>query len=470
MFKKNLLWYLFPSYLIIIALSLSLTTWHATYDFRKFYFKKVETNQETIIKLYEDEFADKISANSLQKLDNISKNIAQKASIRITIITTDGKVISDSDEAASHMENHKNRPEIIQALAGKTSNATRYSKTLKQYMLYVASPLIDKGKIVGVIRTSVPINLLQHNLNTLYQKIFAAGLITSLIAILISYIFSRKIQKPLLVLEESALKFAEGDFSSKVPIHSIKEIGGLAEAMNIMASKLKQLENIRKDFVANVSHELKTPVTSIKGFIETLQEGALENREEAEHFLDIISRHTNRLNAIIEDLLALSRLEQTTNINEQRLEKSLLYPILKSAIQVCEVGAENKSIKINLECSQYIYAWLDTLLFEQAIVNLVDNAIKYSNENKEVAIVADITEKEVIINIIDQGSGIPKEHIPRIFERFYRVDKARSRKAGGTGLGLSIVKHILNSHKGHITVESEINQGSIFTIHLPKEL
>lgn len=444
------------------------TTWNMTYAFKNFYYRRVEANQETIIKLYKDDFVNILSNKDIPKLDNLSKKIAKKASIRVTIIATDGKVLSDSEESPSLMENHKYRPEIKSAFGGKTSSSLRYSKTLKKYMLYAASPLISSGKVIGVIRTSVPITLLQQHLNILYKKIFNIGLITTLIAIFISYLFSGKIRKPLMILEESALRFAEGDFSSKVPIHSIKEIGGLAEAMNIMASKLKLLENVRKDFVANVSHELKTPVTSIKGFIETLQDGAIENQDEAKHFLNIISRHTNRLNAIIEDLLSLSRLEQNAGISDKKLEKSLLYPVLKSAIQLCEINAANKSIIINLDCQPDIYAKLDTLLFEQAIVNLIDNAIKYSNENKEISINALVAEKEILIKISDQGFGIPKEHIPRIFERFYRVDKARSRKAGGTGLGLSIVKHIINSHRGHIKVLSEINIGSTFVIYLPK--
>lgn len=469
MFKKKLLWYLFPSYLLIIGFFLLLTTCYTTYTFKDFYFKKVESNQEVLIKLYESDFINALKKKDTKKLTDLSKEIAEKASIRLTVIAPNGKVLSDSEENPALMENHANRPEVKGALAGKISNSIRYSKTVKKDMLYVALPLITSGKITGIMRTSVPLTLLQHNLNILYKKIFYGGLLTSLFAVLMSYLFSRKLRKPLLILEETALKFAEGDFSAKVPIHPIKEIGGLAEAMNLMASKLKLLENVRKDFVANVSHELKTPVTSIKGFIETLQEGAIENPEEAKHFLDIISRHTNRLNAIIEDLLSLSRLEQNTNSIDNLLEKQKLLPVLESAIQVCEVNAANKSIKINLNCTEDIYANIDSLLFEQAIVNLIDNAIKYSSENKEITITADILGKEIFINIEDQGCGIPEEHISRIFERFYRVDKARSRKAGGTGLGLAIVKHIINSHKGYVTVASKLNCGSTFTIHLPYE-
>lgn len=444
-----------------------LTTCYTTFEFKDFYFKKVESNQEIIIELYEDNFIHALKTNNRAELNNISKELAKKASLRLTVINPDGKVLSDSEENPALMENHASRPEVKKALSGNISNSIRYSKTIKKNMLYVALPIRDSDKLIGIIRTSVPLTLLQHNLNILYQKIFYGGLITSLFAVLMSYLFSRKLKRPLLLLEESAFKFAEGDFSSKVPISPIKEIGGLAAAMNVMAEKLKHLENVRKDFVSNVSHELKTPVTSIKGFIETLQDGAIENPEEARHFLDIISRHTNRLNAIIEDLLTLSRLEQSASIAENRLQELKLRPILESAIQLCEVNSASKFIKINLECDENITASIDELLFEQAIVNLVDNAIKYSLENKEITVTAASSNKEVVIKIADQGFGIPEEHICRIFERFYRVDKARSRKAGGTGLGLSIVKHIINAHNGNIAVSSEINKGSIFTISLP---
>lgn len=232
-------------------------------------------------------------------------------------------------------------------------------------------------------------------------------------------------------------------------------------------TRIRQLEKIRKDFVSNVSHELKTPITSIKGFVETLLEGAMYNHEEAKHFLEIISKHSSRLNDIIEDLLCLSRLEQDSEKNDAYFEEHEIKNILISAINVCDVNANIKKIKVDLECEDGLLAKVNPLLMEQAIVNLIDNALKYSEEKKSIKINAIRENQQIVIKIADEGYGISLEHIPRLFERFYRVDKARSRKAGGTGLGLAIVKHIIQVHKGRIEVASEISKGSIFTVYLP---
>ena len=231
-------------------------------------------------------------------------------------------------------------------------------------------------------------------------------------------------------------------------------------------TRIKRLENVRRDFVANVSHELRTPITSIKGFVETLMDGAINNAEDTERFLNIIAEQADRLDAIIEDLLSLSRLEQ--NSEEIPLSLNKLSDILTSAIKLCDYKAESKSMTINMACHNDIVAKINPLLFEQAIVNLLTNAINYSDKEKTIEISVYQTKKETVINVIDEGCGIVKEELPRIFERFYRVDKARSKKAGGTGLGLAIVKHIIQIHHGSISVNSTPSVGSTFSIHLPK--
>jgi two-component system phosphate regulon sensor histidine kinase PhoR len=232
-------------------------------------------------------------------------------------------------------------------------------------------------------------------------------------------------------------------------------------------TRLKTLENIRRDFVANVSHELKTPITSIKGFLETLKEGAIRDPETAERFLDIIIKHTDRLNWIIEDLLSLSRIERDAEKGEIPLEPGSLKEVLEAVIKECAPKAQSKNIELICDCAEDMTANINRTLLEQAIVNLVDNAVKYSDSGKTVTIESVKTPDEIAVKVVDQGCGIPKDHLNRVFERFYRVDKARSRKVGGTGLGLSIVKHIVNAHGGTVTVESSPGKGSVFSIHLP---
>jgi two-component system phosphate regulon sensor histidine kinase PhoR len=235
-------------------------------------------------------------------------------------------------------------------------------------------------------------------------------------------------------------------------------------------TQIRRLENMRRDFVANVSHELKTPLTAIKGFVETLQHGNVEKPEETERFLDIIQKHADRLNAIIEDLMMLSRIEQEDKEKPISFPESKFSDVLQAAAQICRPKAEEKKIHIDVIDVLGIVARFDPHLLEQAVVNLIDNAIKYSDSESTIQVVADHIGSEMVIRVQDQGIGIAKKHHNRLFERFYRVDKARSRNQGGTGLGLAIVKHIAQAHGGRVTVESRIGAGSTFTIHLPIDL
>lgn len=232
-------------------------------------------------------------------------------------------------------------------------------------------------------------------------------------------------------------------------------------------TKTIQLENMRREFVANVSHELKTPITSIKGFVETLIDGALGDKETASQFLEIIHRQANRLDAIVEDLLSLSRIEQEENQRTIDLQKQQLRPVLENSLESCTMKAQEKSISLHLDCEPQLMAAINQNLLEQAVTNLLVNAIKYSAEQGEVYLKAYQLADQICISVIDQGSGIAREHLPHLFERFYRSDKARSRKLGGTGLGLAIVKHIVNTHGGEVQVTSSPGQGSTFSIILP---
>lgn len=231
--------------------------------------------------------------------------------------------------------------------------------------------------------------------------------------------------------------------------------------------RIKRLERVRRDFVANVSHELKTPITSIKGFVETLQDGAKDNKEDLDRFLDIISVQADRLQAIIEDLLALSRIENEEEQGAIVLEPCKISDVIAAAITLCRGKADKKKVQINVHCLEDYELNINAPILEQAVVNLVDNAVKYSPEGAEVRVNIERMPTEIVLAVKDVGSGIPEEHLPRLFERFYRVDKARSRKLGGTGLGLAIVKHIALAHKGQVSVESEVDKGSTFKIHLP---
>ena len=244
-----------------------------------------------------------------------------------------------------------------------------------------------------------------------------------------------------------------------------KQIGALIVLNDV--TRLRKLENIRRDFVSNVSHEIKTPITAIKGFVETLRDGAVKNPEDATRFLGIIEKHVDRLAAIIEDLLNLSKIEQESEKKGISLVESRMCDILQNALQICHVAVANKRIEIDTSCADSIEASVDPTLLEQAIVNLLDNAVKYSDDGGTIRLRITREKDFIVIAVQDHGVGISRKHLPRLFERFYRVDKARSRQLGGTGLGLAIVKHIVQAHGGDITVDSTLGKGSIFSIRLP---
>ena len=232
-------------------------------------------------------------------------------------------------------------------------------------------------------------------------------------------------------------------------------------------TRLKRLESMRRDFVANVSHELKTPITSIKGFVETLLNGAMDKPEDCKRFLEIVASQSDRLNAIIDDLLSLSQLEQDAETVDIVIEESNLKPVLEMAIQACASKASEKTVRLNLNCPENVTARINPQLLEQAVINLVDNAIKYSLPSTQVSVDVSNDEEGITVAVTDEGRGIEKEHFDRLFERFYRVDRDRSREMGGTGLGLAIVKHIAQVHGGSVSVDSSVGKGSTFRIHLP---
>jgi two-component system phosphate regulon sensor histidine kinase PhoR len=232
-------------------------------------------------------------------------------------------------------------------------------------------------------------------------------------------------------------------------------------------TRLRRLEAIRRDFVANVSHELKTPVTSIQGFVEALVEGHVQDPVQSERYLSIVAKHAARLNGIIDDLLTLSRLEEAGERRALRFDVGAIKPVLEEAIHLSGVKADEKQIAIELACDDEVEARINPPLLEQAVINLIDNAIKYSPEGRRIRVETRKDQTQVSIAVTDEGCGIPPEHLTRIFERFYVVDKSRSRKLGGTGLGLAIVKHIAQAHDGRVAVASTPGKGSTFTIHLP---
>ncbi len=270
-------------------------------------------------------------------------------------------------------------------------------------------------------------------------------------------------------IEDDVVLRAARDRILRVRGTPLRETSGAGGAVVVLEdiTDIRHLENVRRDFVANVSHELKTPVASIQGFVETLLEGRAEDPADRRRFLEIVARQAGRLGAIIDDLLALSRIEESEEAADLPTEPVAVAGLLGAVAAECRPRADARSIGLEIACPAELVATVNPPLLEQALINLVDNAIKYSDPGKPVRLSAsgDADGAEFVVR--DEGAGIAAEHLPRLFERFYRVDKGRSRKLGGTGLGLAIVKHIVQAHGGTVAVESTPGVGSTFRIRLP---
>ncbi|MBU1147315.1 MAG: cell wall metabolism sensor histidine kinase WalK [Candidatus Omnitrophica bacterium] len=467
--KSRIIWRFLGAYIVLIILAVFILNFFVSAKLQDYYETKI---------------TDKLKTNSFLAADLLTgfplaseeraKDLADKLNTRVTIIDKDGRVLGDSEKNWRSMEDHSNRPEIIEAIRLGYGESTRFSDTLGFNMKYVAAPIIIDDNLFGIVRLALPLSEIQSELRVIYRVVLLGGIISILIAFVIGYFISRGITRPITQMTDIAESISRGDFSKKASVKSKNELGILARSLNKMADELqsqleslKKLNTVRTDFVANVSHELKTPLTSIKGFIETLEDGALDDKENAQKFIGIIKKHTERISSIIDDLLSLSELELGKDrLNRQSFDlKKLVDEILLGFGHA--LSAKRHSIETSYNGKDFNIT-ADREKTEEVFVNLIDNAIKYTNSNGKILVNLSENEDDFLIEIKDNGIGIPKEHLDRIFERFYRVDKARSRQLGGTGLGLAIVKHIILLNNGAIDIDSELNKGTRISFSLPK--
>ena len=404
--------------------------------------------------------------------------VARAAGGRLTVIGRDGQVVIDSEAEPAKMENHAGRAEFIEALAGRRGSSKRHSATTGVNYLYVAIPIRD-----GALRLAAPLSEIQAQVNSIRAKMLAATAVGFLPAILIAAFFARRISKKVGAIIAFAGELAKGNYRARLELENKGELGILSRQLKEAGEhlqraveqlerehiELEKLERVRKDFVINVSHELRTPLASIQGYTETLMDGALEDHANNMRFLGIIRQNAERLASLTADLLTLSRVE----MRRQELDfapyraSDLLTEVVDTVFPI----ARKKQLRLEQQFSPEIDSvYCDAEAVHQILINLLDNAMKYTPDGGAITVgTRRQGASRIEIFVKDTGVGIPAEDVPRLFERFYRVDKARSRELGGTGLGLAIVKHLVLAQGGEVRVESVLDQGSTFSFTLPAE-
>lgn len=371
--------------------------------------------------------------------NHIDKNV------RITLVANDGTVIADSQESANKLGNHLNRQEIQQAIKNGEATVTRHSDTQEKKVYYFAKQL-DNGNI---LRVSAEAKSIGKFFSDYIIYILLCIIVVIVTAVFVSMGITKSIVKPITQLGQSL------DNIDK--FKSDEELKPLVNALLQQKKKQKMLDKQKKQFTANVSHELKTPLTSIAGYAELIETG-MAKPEDIKPFAGVIRKQALRLVNLSEDIIQLSQLEESDD-EDMSFESVNLYEIAQRCVEALNINAINKCVTLNLT-GEECYIRGKAQLVEELVYNLCDNAIRYNKENGNVTVTVTPLEKGASVSVKDTGIGIPKKYQERIFERFFRVDKSRSKATGGTGLGLAIVKHITQLHDAKLEISSEEGKGT----------
>lgn len=358
-------------------------------------------------------------------------------------------------------------PKKIIEKAKKDDNLLISTIDIYKYPQYVASRPINTNTPYYVFATT-PLSAVKELMTTVSKIYLLLAAIPIVIMFFAIYAMTYRLTKPLKSMSEAAKAMAKGDFSKRIPVTSDDEIGELAVSFNMMTNSLAQLEGMRRSFVGNVSHELRTPMTTIGGFIDGILDGVIPP-ERHEYYLNIVSEEVKRLSRLVEGMLSMSKLESGQSaLNPQKFDFSQL---LCTIVVGQEQRIEQNNLQIDgLDAIKSLNITADKDLIYQAIYNLVDNAIKFTNKNGKIEFSLYEQNDNIVFTITNSGKGIPENELPLVFERFYKGDKARSDVKNSTGLGLYIVKTIVTSHNGNISVASKQDQITTFKITLPKEI
>ena len=395
---------------------------------------------------------------------------------RLLLTDAEGKVQLDSYAALLGVR--LELPQVVAALTQSTGSAYGIhpltdatgpaDEAPGNYVSVCAAPMVRGSKTIGTVVLVSSVQELMISLGGVQRQMLTAFAAVAAVAMIAALIFSRVLTGPIARLTKTIQRMGKGDLSARVQVKGSGEMRALAQAYNAMAEKLESLDQSRNQFVSNASHELKTPMTTLKIMLQSLIAQPDMPAELRTEFMQDMDHEIDRLTGIVNDLLTLTRMD--SHAMTLKLGSLDLCELAQSTLRRLEPMAEQRGQRLTADLSESLLLTADGAKLEQVMYNLVENAVKYTPEGGHIHVAVCRTGKQAVFAVTDDGPGIPAEDQPHIFDRFYRVDKARSRETGGTGLGLSIVKQIVALHHGTVTVESQEGAGSTFRVELPMEV
>jgi signal transduction histidine kinase len=399
-------------------------------------------------------------------VSRLAEDFARQIASRVIVTDHRLRVVGESERIGGLVGSVLEREEAMAALEGNIGQSIQYSEQSRQWVMQVAVPVREDERILGTVFISSSLAMVYRVLGDILRFLQVATVLALLFAGLLGILLAHRITVPVKTLTLATQRMARGDLTQRVRVNSKDEIGLLAGQFNVMASRVQEMTRQLREFVANASHELRTPLTSLNLMVKTLRDYDLDKKERAE-FLDDIDTELERMIHLVENLLDLTRLDRLAG--EDTMQVTNVVPLVSETLEMLQKRAEQKGITLSWSLpASSLSALVVAHQIRQVVFNLVDNAIKYTQPGGRAKVSLRREQAALVLTVSDTGVGIPKEAREKIFERFYRVDKARSREQGGTGLGLAIVREIVQHHGGRVWVEEPLEgMGSIFIVTLP---
>jgi two-component system OmpR family sensor kinase len=406
---------------------------------------------------------------SLDAVKPLADQLAVSAEGRLTVLDSQGNPLHDTQVEVSAIANQWEQIEVQAALAGSEQHDIRVDPLVGDELLYVAAPIEHEGNTYGIVQLSIPTTEMWAKIRQAWLSLLGTALVVLIISVIVSLWLAKGILEPVRVLQQAAGRMAAGNLEQRISIERNDELGGLAQAFNLMAARLQRLVEQQEDFVANASHELRTPLTTIKLRVEALLGGARHDPAIAERFLSEMESELDRLSHLIDDLLTLSQVE--VGLDTLKMEKIDLPLLLGEAMATFWPRAEAVGVALTMDAPPQLPPVKASLpQIRQVIDNLLDNALKYSSSDGLVTVSCRPLNGHIAVSVTDTGQGIPAEDLPHVFERFYRSDRSRSRSSGpggAGGLGLAIVRSIVTAHGGQVSINSQEGKGTTVRFTLP---